>query len=218
MTGRIKLLNSDDTKVQEADEPAIPYTYDAPTGFDAQCGTFLLNDFVLPHPECPDTFVCDAPDAGFSSCINAMNCHMMVGMTTGRSSGSDLALFVHQMIPHHQNAVNMAKALLKTGSVNCADLGAESPDCSMEIILREIINGQNHQIQVMRGILKELSLPEEDDCEVKLATNGGESPNAPPRNAPDEPPVSQPPTSSGTSAEWLSMPKVLLLFLWYRFL
>ena len=40
-----------------------------------------------------------------------MNCAMMSGMTTGVVEGtqSEAALFLHQMIPHHQNAVNMAK-------------------------------------------------------------------------------------------------------------
>jgi len=37
----------------------------------------------------------------------------MAGMTNKATSKSEVALFVHQMIPHHQNAVNMAKALLK---------------------------------------------------------------------------------------------------------
>lgn len=48
--------------IQEADEPAIPYEYDEPAGFDADCGTFLLNDFELPHDQCPEKFVCgDVP-------------------------------------------------------------------------------------------------------------------------------------------------------------
>ena len=39
-----------------------------------------------------------------------MNCAMMNGMTTSvKGSESEVALFLHQMIPHHQNAVNMAK-------------------------------------------------------------------------------------------------------------
>ena len=39
-----------------------------------------------------------------------MNCAMMNGMTSSvKGSASEDALFLHQMIPHHQNAVNMAK-------------------------------------------------------------------------------------------------------------
>ena len=82
------------------------------------------------------------------------------------------------MIPHHQNAVNMAKTLLSTGDVPCEDLtNDEDPYCVMQVILREIVNGQNFQIQAMRGILDSLSLPATDDCIVPVAVDGlgGES-------------------------------------------
>merc|ERR1712194_951199 len=42
----------------------------------------------------------------------------------------------------------------------------QADDCSLEIITREIINVQNAQIQVMRGLLESMSYPEENDCEV----------------------------------------------------
>jgi hypothetical protein len=54
-----------------------------------------------------------------------------------------------------ENAVNMAKSLLKHWSEKCSDLSGadESDDCIMEIILRSIVNAQNAQIQIMRDIL-----------------------------------------------------------------
>jgi hypothetical protein len=174
MSGRIKLLNNGNFVNENAD-PVLGYTYDEPTGFDADCGTFMLNEFQLPHPECPDRFVCGADKVGgpfekFASCIEAMNCHMTAGMTTGVSAQSEAALFIHQMIPHHQNAVNMAKALLKTGNLICGDLSDdESPDCVLEGILREIVNGQNFQIQSMRGVLETLEYPAVDDCTVEIS-------------------------------------------------
>jgi hypothetical protein len=71
----------------------------------------------------------------------------------------------------------MAKALLNTGKVQCEDLtnvAASSEDaantqaalCTMQVILREIISEQNHQIQTMRGILDAKSFPQENDCKV----------------------------------------------------
>ena len=76
------------------------------------------------------------------------------------------------MIPHHQNAVNMAKALLKTGKLTCDDLTDEesdqADDCALEVILREIINNQNAQIQGMRNILEGKVYPETNDCEVGM--------------------------------------------------
>ena len=50
--------------------------------------TYGLDQYQLPHPECPAKFVCDvdARMRDFASCIDAMNCHMVVGMTTKVSS------------------------------------------------------------------------------------------------------------------------------------
>mmetsp|Transcript_34866 Transcript_34866/g.76301 ORF Transcript_34866/g.76301 Transcript_34866/m.76301 type:complete len:94 (+) Transcript_34866:1-282(+) len=68
----------------------------------------------------------------------------------------------------------MAKALLKRGKLNCADLEEETDDCAMEVILREIINGQNAQIQTMRAILDSQNYPEEDDCKVEISPSGSD--------------------------------------------
>jgi hypothetical protein len=92
-------------------------------------------------------------------------------MTTGIQSENEIALFAHQMIrespshftvflnsrnntkthisyfhsiAHHQNAVNMAKTLLISGKIPCADhTDDEDPLCIMNVIVREIINNQN---------------------------------------------------------------------------
>jgi hypothetical protein len=104
---------------------------------------------------------------------------MLVGMTTNIESQSAIALFVHQMVPHHQNAVNMAKALLKTGKVVCDDLTEESDACITEGILREIVNNQNFQIHAMYGILEEMEYPKEDDCKVLIGDGLNNSTAAP---------------------------------------
>merc|ERR1712072_726524 len=70
------------------------------------------------------------------------------------------------MIPHHQNAVNMAKALLFTDKLECSEILEETSDCELEVILREIINVQNGQIQSMIGMLDSWEYPQTDDCEV----------------------------------------------------
>ena len=170
MTGRIKLLK-DGAILQEANSPEIDYDYDTPSEYDEGCGTFGIGNFSLPNAECPSHFVCDVSDASpelaaFSSCIDSMDCAMMAGMTTGISAGSEIALFLHQMIPHHQNAVNMAKALLFTDKLECSEILEETSDCELEVILREIINVQNGQIQSMIGMLDSWEYPQTDDCEV----------------------------------------------------
>merc|ERR1712161_150942 len=67
----------------------------------------------------------------------------------------EIALFINQMIPHHQNAVNMCKTLISQ-HLKCAKLTPESAekdiDCTMSLLCSEIINVQNHQIQTMQGI------------------------------------------------------------------
>merc|ERR1712147_592323 len=155
----------------EANLPEIDYDYDTPSEYDEGCGTFGIGNFSLPNVECPSHFVCDVSDAStelaaFSSCIDSMDCAMMAGMTTGISAGSEIALFLHQMIPHHQNAVNMAKALLFTDNLECSEILEETSDCELEVILREIINAQNGQIQSMIGMLDSWEYPQTDDCEV----------------------------------------------------
>jgi hypothetical protein len=156
MTGRIKLLKNG-IPINENNIPNITYSYRVPGSFDQNCGTFGLDGYQLPNDECFSRFVCDIPedDANlklYSQCIDAMNCQMLAGMTTKATSNSGVALFIHQMIPHHQNAINMAKATLKFGSIACSELTQENDDCLLETILREIINTQSHEIQV-RDIL-----------------------------------------------------------------
>ena len=144
--------------------------------FDQACGSFGLETFQLPNPLCPDRFVCGTDTVSdelqhFSSCLEAANCAMMSGMTTGVRATEDTSLFIHQMIPHHQNAVNTAKTLLYMGSLLCPDLTDQSnPDCVLEGILREIVTGQNHQIQLMRQYLAAHKYPPDDNCDVYVQT------------------------------------------------
>ena len=181
MTGRIKLLK-DGVPVQEADLPEIPYEYDTPSDYDRTCGTLGLDDFQLPNPECPDRFVCGLDQkqskqsgdsmATFSDCIDSMNCRMIADMTTGVAAESEVALFMHQMIPHHENAINMAKALLQSGDLNeCTDYASEEPKCRMFDIAISIVNGQNFQVQLMRTLLKNMGYPATDDCTVPISSS-----------------------------------------------
>lgn len=154
------------------------------SSYDEQCGTYGLvhqyanlsqsdswnhitaADYRLPHSKCPLTFVCEDGKSIFASCLDAINCHMFVGMTTYEQY-SEVALFLQQMIPHHQNAVNMAKSLMLNWSYTCdpADLGSDSAECLMENILRSIVHGQNAQIQTMRDLLERNGWPEFDHCD-----------------------------------------------------
>merc|ERR1712021_36581 len=189
MTGRIKLLDDEGNKVSEEDEPKIEYKYDAVSEYDQKCGTFGLDSFKLPNGQCPEHFVCGGADGGvdatFGDCIDSMNCAMLDGMTTmygGDATNemtNDAILFMRQMIPHHQNAVNMAKAAMKLGGIECGGSGIveEGTDlttgCVLDPIVRGIINTQNKQIQTMKGILASFGVKEIADCDVPVAPGGG---------------------------------------------
>ncbi|KAL7555730.1 hypothetical protein ACA910_005146 [Epithemia clementina (nom. ined.)] len=179
MSGRIKLLDEDSNPINtEGDTPALGYKYDKIQGLDAGCGTYGLNPFMLPNKYCPGTFVCGRETSRVSlnaQCIEAMNCHMFQGMTTSFTTKNPVALFLHQMIPHHENAVNMAKALLNVpDKLNCTDLANEDDpnyetDCQLELILRSIVNDQNFQIQSMKNLLRVYNFPETDNCNVEIS-------------------------------------------------
>jgi len=172
MSGRIKFLDETDHMIQKENVPALPYIYDNPSTFDEKCGTYGLKQYQLPHPQCPSMFVCQKNQMSdklkqYSKCYDAMNCAMAVGMTT--KVEDEISLFIHQMIPHHQNAVNMAKTLLHSDKISCYDLTLETNDCLLHVLLVSIINSQNHQIQVMRGVLESKGLKEDYDCDVSVS-------------------------------------------------
>jgi len=173
MTGRIKLLDADGIMLNEEDTPEIPYEYDVvDTEFDKTCGTFNTTAWQLPNDQCVKNFVCDSEQSSsiFKTCVDAMDCHMMASMTTNAGEGGIQALFCRQMIPHHQNAVNMAKSLLKHGKLEWScerdDRGEKPVGCRLLPILYDIINGQNRQIQKMQKVLKQLEVEEFSDCKV----------------------------------------------------
>jgi hypothetical protein len=70
-------------------------------------------------------------------------------MYTETTPNSDkIVTFMQQMIPHHQNAVNMAKLLLKQAT----QPEIEAVD-GLEDILHNIINTQNYQVHQFRNYL-----------------------------------------------------------------
>jgi len=182
MSGRIKLIGSDGAMVSETNTPEIPYEYSCVSPFDRECGTWGLDKFKTSlNPMCPNSFIC-YDLSGFIGemveCVNAMDCAMLTGMTVyygdeGKDNRvNDVILFLREMIPHHENAVNMAKNLMKTGEVSCTLSGpveegdTVSTACVLDPIVRGIINSQTKQIQVMRGLLEAFAVPESTKCTI----------------------------------------------------
>merc|ERR1719428_1555839 len=66
---------------------------------------------------------------------------------TSSDTHNKIVLFMQQMIPHHNNAVNMAKLLLQQSANDVAAVE------DLEDILWEIINVQNYQVHQFRNYL-----------------------------------------------------------------
>jgi len=192
MTARIKLIGSDGSMLSESNTPDIPYEYSCVSPYDRACGTYGLEQFqTSQNPQCPETFVCYNGASTIEQmvdCVNSMDCSMLSGMTVvygdeGKDSRmNDVILFLRQMIPHHQNAVNMAKSLLISGEVNCNLDSVEEGDaisaaCQLDLIVRSIINTQNSQIQIMQGLLEAFDVPETQYCSVN-STSTLENPDS----------------------------------------
>eukprot|EP01043_Picozoa_sp_COSAG02_P037907 COSAG02_NODE_2882_length_7818_cov_12.332642_3_plen_102_part_00 len=73
--------------------------------------------------------LCDNIDTDFEKCMAALNCKMTTEMRVSAAGDSPLTTFYQQMIPHHANAINMARVLLKT------------VDLSTEPFVEQLMNG-----------------------------------------------------------------------------
>ena len=73
--------------------------------------------------------LCDVIDTNFEKCMAALNCKMNTEMSVSVTAADPLTTFYQQMIPHHANAINMARVLLKT------------VDLSTEPFVEQLTNG-----------------------------------------------------------------------------
>jgi len=121
--------------------------------FDSNCGTSDVSMFHTGKEKfCPgQNFLCETRhNKEFSECMEAIGCKMNYEMRVEEDS-NPLVVFMDQMIPHHVNAVNMARIALK--HAQDAD-GYDDEDLDVPGLLRDIINKQNEQIQEMENWLK----------------------------------------------------------------
>jgi hypothetical protein len=125
--------------------------------YDASCGTHNSEAFGN-HSTCSNkNFVC-GPGAStdYGQCLAAVDCQMHHNMAVSMpASASRFATFARQMIPHHQNAVAMAKVLaMYQGASDYPPDGTEDQDMAWANgLIRNIINVQNFQIQQMQAWL-----------------------------------------------------------------
>jgi len=103
-------------------------------------------------------FFCYDVASTFNDCMEAVDCHMNAEMRV--TYIDPVTTFMHQMIPHHQNAVNMAKTTWV--AVDGASLETTEPDTFY--LLSSIIHTQNYQIGLMKDWLEEYGMPADNFC------------------------------------------------------
>merc|ERR1719269_535019 len=180
MSGVIKVLDSSGANPSTAHATSVfdPSTYyKAPSTYDQSCGTYGL-DAYKSGATCTDEFLCHTgtlAEGSFGDCLKAMDCAMDKNMMTNLDTTSDVASFMHQMIPHHENAINMAKLLLKQNALTITrrklreegrrlDDDGGCADCAIEDMLWSIIVVQGHQVITMQDWLAANSKPESAMC------------------------------------------------------
>lgn len=147
MSGKIIIAGSTGKPGSTAPFLYTPYT---PSAFDVKCGTSNLASYAAGgENECTEQFVCGELNTEFEQCLQAMDCAMNREMKVDSfdTHGDPIALFAQQMIPHHVNAINMAKLLMKQVPQK------ELEDSEFFAIVHDIIVTQNFQNHVMRAYL-----------------------------------------------------------------
>ena len=98
---------------------------------------------TVPLPAAPAEFTASTDKTFDQLMADAMSV-MHKGMHTAPQTGDPDRDFVTMMIPHHQGAIDMAKALLLSGK-----------DSQMRRLAQEIITDQQSEIQLMQLWLKQ---------------------------------------------------------------
>jgi hypothetical protein len=156
MSGKIIIQNEDGTPYVPSANPTqwAVYSPYSPAGADTTCGTFDAKDYAGGGSKaCQERFICGSLDTNFEKCMQAIDCKMKQDMLhrTTADHTDKVAVFMQQMIPHHENAVNMAKILLKEASAS--DITNAMDEDGLTDILFSIINVQNYQIHQFRNYL-----------------------------------------------------------------
>ena len=106
---------------------------------------------TMPQPPAPTAEFTTSTDKTFDQLMaNAMGV-MHTGMHTAPQTGDPDHDFVTMMIPHHQGAIDMAKALLLYGK-----------DPQLGRLAQEIITDQQSEIQLMQLWLKQHGVTSEN--------------------------------------------------------
>merc|ERR1719271_331311 len=187
MSGIIKIADATtgavvSTKTAATTLPADYYK--TPTTYDKSCGSYGIDAFQTSKGACGNEhFVCTTaatPSGSFGDCLSSMDCAMDYNMKTTLDS-NDVVSFMWQMIPHHKNAVNMAKLLMKQNALTLSrrklrgegrrlDDDSGCADCAIDDMLWDIVSVQSHQILTMKDWLTANGKAESGTCSAALST------------------------------------------------
>merc|ERR1712176_1464244 len=150
MSGKIQIVKEDGEPIDSDSDELDLYDPIEHKDFDATCGTTAVTDHAKGgSKDCGVKFFPGDHTTQYEQCLQAIDCQMSWDMYVETAKHDDkIVSFMQQMIPHHQNAVNMAKLLLKH-----ADQSDLDDVEGLEGILRDIINTQNFQIHQFRNYL-----------------------------------------------------------------
>jgi hypothetical protein len=155
MSGKIIIQNADGTPyTNTSSTEQFLYAASPVSAVDRTCGCTGLDAYAgTGSMQCNERFLCGTLDTDFEKCMQAIDCKMKTDMKCLMSADNadKVAVFMQQMIPHHINAINMAKILLQL--VPAADIGAD-----LEDILYNIINVQGFQVHQFRNYLGEANM------------------------------------------------------------
>merc|ERR1719482_2196824 len=190
MSGIIKIADATtgavvSTKTAATTLPADYYK--CPSTYDKSCGSYGIDAFQESKGACgTEHFVCvnnaEATHASgsFGDCLSSMDCAMDYNMKTTLDS-NDVVSFMWQMILHHENAVNMAKLLMKQNALTLTrrklrgegrrlDDDGGCADCAIDDMLWDIVSVQSHQILTMKDWLTANGKAESGTCSAALST------------------------------------------------
>jgi len=151
MSGKIIIKNTDGTPYESSTKEKELYKPITNDSHDTKCGTTAASPYAVDGSKnCGDVqFFGGTISSDYEKCLHSLDCkmhHEMYAQTTV-DSNDKVAVFMQQMIPHHVNAINMAKLLLK----HAPDEVGKVED--LESILWDIINTQNFQVHYFRNYL-----------------------------------------------------------------
>jgi len=162
MSGKIVIHNKDGSRaagLQGSQEQTLQ-PVNLPNAVDQTCGTYGLEDYISPNGKyaCSQRFFCGDIETVFEKCLHAIDCKMHLEMrTTGYDiHGYEMIMFSQQMIPHHMNAINMAKTLLSYYKDHSGPYGVDGnimPTSDRFDTLYEVMFEQTQQIQKMKQFL-----------------------------------------------------------------